>query len=226
MKKIIAVWMCLILGVACFTGCANNGETFEQKSHIADVEEITEVFIDVRDRKIEVAPSSDGQIHIDYFESAKEYYDLSVSDDHTLTMTAKNNKEWTDYIGGKPTADFRKIPLQIPDKLLKTLKLSTTNEDIILPELTVAGDISLSSQGGNVVLNKLNAKNTISLTAKNGDIIGSIVGSYDEYAISCDIKKGESNLPSIKESGTKTLTVSNNNGNIDIEFTAHKKTAC
>ncbi len=220
MKKIVAVWMCLILGAACFTGCANSGETFAQRSYTTEVEEITEVVIDVRDRQIEVTPSADGQVHIDYFESSKEYYDLSVTDGHTLTMTAKSDKEWTDYIGEKTASGFRKISLQLPDKLLKTLKLSTTNEDIILPELTVAGDISLSSQGGNIVLNKLNAENTISLTAKNGDITGSIVGSYDEYAISCEIKKGESNLPSTKENGTKTLTVSNNNGNIDIEFVA------
>lgn len=218
MKKIIAVWVCLILGAAFFTGCANSGETFTQKSYTAEAEEITEVFIDVRDRQIEVTLSPDDQVHIDYFDSSKEYYDISVSDGHALTMAAKSDKEWTDYIGGKPAADFRKISLRVPDKLLKTLKLSTTNENITLPELTVAGDVSLSSQGGNIVLDKLNAENTISLTAKNGDITGSIVGSYDEYAIFCDIKKGESNLPTAKENGTKMLTVSNNNGNIDIEF--------
>lgn len=218
MKRIITLLMCLILGAACLTGCANNNEAFVQKSYTVEAKEITEVFIDVRDRKIEVMLSPDDQIHIDYFDSSKEYYDISVSDGHTLTMTVENNKEWADYIGTKPAADFRKISLQLPDKLLKTLKLSTTNEDITLPELTVAGDVFLSSQGGNIILDKLNAENTISLTAKNGDITGSIIGSYDEYIISCDIKKGESNLPSTKENGTKTLVASNNNGNIEIEF--------
>lgn len=93
-----------------------------------------------------------------------------------------------------------------------------TNKDITLSELAVIGDISLSSQGGNLVLEQLNVEHTISLNAKNGDITGLIIGSYDEYAIFCDSKKGESNLPSSKENGTKTLTVSNNNGDIDIEF--------
>ena len=53
---------------------------------------------------------------------------------------------------------------------------------------------------------------------KNGDITGAIVGSYDDYAITCTVKKGESSLPEDKEGGSKTLTVSNNNGDIAIDF--------
>ncbi|NFT06264.1 DUF4097 domain-containing protein [Clostridium botulinum] len=218
MKRMVALLVCLVLGVTCLTGCANNNETFTPKSYTTKGEEITEVCIDVRDRQIEVMQSPDSQVHIDYFESSKEYYDISVSDSHTLTMTAKSDKEWTDYIGSKSAAGSRKISVQLPDRILTRLKLSTTNEDISLSALTVVGDISLSSQGGDIVFDKLNVKNTISINAKNGDVSGSIIGSYDDYAISCDIKKGKSNLPSSKENGTKTLMVSNNNGDIDIEF--------
>ena len=101
---------------------------------------------------------------------------------------------------------------------MTTLKISTTNENITLPALAVNGTVSLSSQGGNIVFDRLDVGNTISLSAKNGDITGLIVGSYDDYAISCDSKKGESNLPSSKKGGKKSLTVSNNNGDINIEF--------
>lgn len=218
MKKVVALLLCLALGAACLTGCANKDDAFTQKSYASEGEEITEIHIDVRDREIEVTLSPDNQVHIDYFESNKEYYDISVSEGHALTMTAESNKEWTDYIGGKPTAGSRKISLQLPNKLLSTLKLSTTNEDISLAALNVFGDISLASQGGNIVFDQLDAENTISLHAKNGDIKGSILGAYDDYAIFCESKKGESNLPASKENGTKTLTVANNNGDITIEF--------
>lgn len=218
MKKSVALMVCLILGVACLTGCAEDDETFTQKSYTAESEEITEVFVDVRDRQIEVTLSNDNQIHIDYSENGKEYYDISVSDNHTLTLTAVSDKGWMDYIGSKSASGSRKISLQIPDALLTALKISTTNEDISLPSLTVIDDLSLSSHGGNIVFDPLNVGKSIYLDAKNGDISGTIIGSYDDYAISCNVKKGESNLPSSKESGTKTLTVSNNNGDVDIEF--------
>lgn len=218
MKKIIILLSCLIFSVVCLTGCANSNEAFTQKSYVAESAEITEVCIDVQNRQIEVILSADDQIHIDYFENSKEYYNISVSDSHVLTMTAASDKEWTDYIGGESAVSSRKILLQLPDNLLTALKLSTTNEDISFSALTAIGDVSLSSQGGNIVFDKLNVDNTISIQAKNGDINGSIIGSYDDYAISCNIKKGECNLPASKETGTKTLTASNNNGDIDIEF--------
>lgn len=218
MKKIIALLTYFLLGAVCITGCTNSGEAYTEQSYTSEGKEITELCINVRDRQIEVMLSPDNQIHINYFESDKEYYDISVSDNHVLTMTAASDKEWTDYIGGKSADGFRKILLQVPDALLTALKIATTNENITLPALTVNGEVSLSSQGGNIIFDKLDVGNTINLKAKNGDITGFIAGSYDDYAISCDSKKGESNLSSNKKSDAKTLTVSNNNGDIDIEF--------
>lgn len=98
-------------------------------------------------------------------------------------MTAESDKNWTDYVGRKSSAGYRKISLQLPGTLLTMLKLSTTNEDISLPALTVAGDLSLSSHGGNIVIDKLNVGNSIHIDSKNGDISGTIIGSYDDYAI-------------------------------------------
>ena len=63
-----------------------------------------------------------------------------------LTMTAASDKELSDYIGGKTSAEDRKILLQIPDGLLEDLTLSTTNEDITVPGLTVTKNIDLSSK--------------------------------------------------------------------------------
>ena len=53
---------------------------------------------------------------------------------------------------------------------------------------------------------------------KNGNIIGSIIGSYDDYSISCQIKKGKTNLPSKKDGGFKQLNVVVNNGDAKIEI--------
>lgn len=216
MKRIIALFICLVLVTVSLTGCTNE-EVFKEKNYTAQGEEITEIQIDVRDRQIEVMLSPDNQVHIAYFENSKEYYDISVSDAHTLTMSATSDKAWTDYIGGKSMAGSRKIMLQVPDTRF-TLNLSTTNEDMSLSGLSTIEDISLSSQGGNIVFDKLGVENSINLSAKNGNITGTMIGSFDDFAITCNSKKGESNLPSSKEGGAKALNVSNNNGDIDIAF--------
>lgn len=218
MKKTAALLFCFIISTVCFNGCTDSGGTFAQKRYTPEAEGITEVYVDARDRQIEVIVSADNQIHIDYFENGKESYDISVTDGHILTMAAVNKKNWTDYIGGKSPAASRNITLHLPDALLIALSLSTTNEDISLPALAVARDVSLVSHGGNLIFDNLSAGNSIYLESKNGDISGTIIGSYEDYAISCVVKKGESNLPPNKEEGAKTLAVSNNNGDIAIAF--------
>ena len=62
--------------------------------------------------------------------------------------------------------------------------------------------------------------NAVNLTVKNGDISGTIAGSYEDFAIRSEIKKGESSLPDNKDGGEKTLNVSANNGDVNIEFAA------
>lgn len=217
-KKFLTLMAAFILAMGLFSGCSNTEETYTENSYTPSNVKITAINIDVRDREIEVSLSQDGQIHISYFESEKEFYDISISSDNVLSMTAMTNKKWTDYVGSKPAAGSRKIRLQIPDSLISSLTLTTTNENIILSELTVIDDIILSTNGGDINIERINAGNLIKLTAKNGDIEGSIVGGYDDFAIVSKIKKGKNNLPSTKSGGDKTLDVSNNNGNIDIDF--------
>ncbi len=217
MKKFILLVLCIALGGFALAGCSNSSEPFEEKSYTPDTQ-ISGINLDVRDREIEVSLSDDGKIHIGYFENSKEYYDISVSDENILTMTSASDKEWTDYIGAKPSAEDRKIFLQIPDALLDSLTLSTTNEDITVFALSVTGSISISSNGGNITFEGLDAVSGLTLNVKNGDISGTIAGSYDDFSIKSEIKKGESNLPDNKEGGEKALNVSCNNGDINIEF--------
>lgn len=217
MKKTTSFLSCLVLGSFILSGCSNSSEPFEEKSYTSDTQ-INEINLDVRDREIEVLLSEDEQVHIQYYENSKEYYDISVSDENVLTMVRASNKEWTDYIGAKTSAANRKISLQIPDKLLENFTLSTTNEDITLSALAVTGSINISSNGGNIAFGNLDVGGNLTLNVKNGDISGAIVGSYDDFSIQSEIKKGESNLPGHKDSGEKTLNVSGNNGDVNIEF--------
>lgn len=111
-EKIMLLVLCAALGSFALSGCSDKGKPFEKKSYTPDTL-IKEVNIDVRDRKIEVSLSEDEQVHIDYSENGKEYYDISVSNENVLAMTSAENKEWTDYIGGKPSVGERKILLLV-----------------------------------------------------------------------------------------------------------------
>ena len=217
MKKISSVVLFLILGSLILSGCSNSSQPFEEKNYTSDTE-IKEIRLDVRDREIEVSLSEDGKVHIKYYENSKEYYDISVTEENVLIMTSARDKEWTDYIGGKPSAQNRKISLQIPNALLKNLTLSTTNEDITLSALTVVQSINISSNGGNIAFGALSPGSALTLNVKNGNISGKIAGSYEDFAIQSEIKKGESNLPDNKYSGEKKLNVTCNNGDVSIEF--------
>lgn len=216
MKKTISLALCLIFGGFILSGCSNDGEPFEEKSYTADTL-VSGIDLDVRDREIKVSLSEDEKVHINYFENDKEYYDVSVTDGNVLTMAVVNDKEWTDYIGVKPSAENRKISLRIPNALLENLTLSTTNENITLPALSVSGSVSLNSNGGNISFGNLEAGSAMNLTVKNGNISGTVVGDYNGFSINSDVKKGKSNLP-VNKDGEKALNVSCNNGDVNIEF--------
>ncbi len=99
--------------------------------------QIHEINIDVRDREIEVSLSDDDQIHIMYYENSKEYYDISVFDDAVLSMTSESNKEWTDFIGGKPAAENRKIR-------------TSNGGDIAFESLHIGSDLTLDVKNGDI----------------------------------------------------------------------------
>lgn len=217
MGKIILSILCLLVSAFTLAGCSNNSKPFEEKIY-TPAAQISEINLDVQDREIEVTLSADEQIHIQYSENSQEYYEITVSDENVLTMTSTRDKEWTDYIGGKASAENRKILLQIPDARLENLTLSTTNENISLPALAISGNIVIHSKGGNITFEHLNVGSSLCLTVKNGNIEGTVIGSYNDFAIQTEIKKGDCNLPDKKTDGVKALNVSGNNGDVNIEF--------
>lgn len=201
------------------TACSNSsGGNFTAKTYSSSGKTIESVTINVLDREIDVSVSDDTQVHIDYFESEKEYYSISVSDDNVLKMEFLQDKQWTDFIGAKPAAEYRKINVKIPHSLLTNLTITSTNEPIKLSPLMVSDSISLSSNGGNIEFEKIYVGKALTISAKNGSINGTIIGSYDAFSIICEIKKGECNLPLKKADGEKLLKANCNNGDIKINF--------
>lgn len=215
MKKRFAAALGLLLLAALLSGCGADEEPFLQKTYTAE-ETVRAVSIDVRDREIEVTRSADGQTRLLYSENSKEYSHFTLVDG-TLTVQSAGDKTWTDYIGAKSSAN-RKLELQIPDGQLEELRLATTNENLTLQDLTVAGGVTLESNGGDIAFARLDVGASLTVSSKNGDVTGAVVGSIDDFAIESAVKKGESTLPERTEGGEKMLRVSANNGDVDIVF--------
>lgn len=208
--------LCSLACVLLLTGCSND-QHFVEQNYVSNTDNINSIVINVEDRDISVDISNDDQIHINYFESEKEYYDISTNNS-TLSMTIKYDKSWTDYIGSKPSISYRKIRISIPSNMIDNLSITTTNENINLSSLSMLDSISLDANGGNIHFTEVSVGNNINLNTKNGNINGSIVGSWDDFAITCEIKKGDTNLPENKTDGEKSLNVNCNNGDVNIAF--------
>lgn len=95
-----------------------------------------------------ISPSADADVHVSYYESEKEYYAIDLSGEGVLSITLETDKDWTDYIGTKPSDSYRKLNISVPEGLLHDLTVKTTNENVKVSYIDVAGTMSLDSNGG------------------------------------------------------------------------------
>lgn len=204
------------------SGCS--GQTsgvVKEQQYSAASSDVAEINISVKDRAIEILPSSDGEIHITYFESDKEFYEITVNENKVLTMQSASDKELSDYFGLSGDS-MRSIKLEVPNPLPCKLVISSTKNDVVLPEIVVEGGIDIQINDGAIALDSISVQGDISLNAKNGNISGNLIGNYEDYSIQANAHKGDSNLPENKAEGTKALIVNTNNGDIEIEFTGRE----
>ena len=132
-------------------------------------------------------------------------------------MTLDLDQSWTDFVGVQPAAEYRTVCVYLPQELTD-VSVSTTNEAISATGTIAAQNVTMSVNGGELSFRKIAAEKSVTLNAKNGNITGTILGSWDDYAIVCNVKKGESSLPENKTGGSKTLSVDCNNGDVEVEI--------
>ena len=138
---------CLVMGLCVLSGCSA-ADDFVAGTYEVDAAEVRNIVVDVTDRSITVSPSSDGQVHIDYFHSPKEFYNISL-EDGTLTMKYDEDKNWTDFISVKPADSVRQIDIRVPENTISSLTADTKNEGISVSNLEL-DDIDLYSNGGDI----------------------------------------------------------------------------
>ena len=216
MKKTAILFAAVSFGLAgSLSGCASD-EDFTAQQYVAEGE-VVSLSIDVSDRAVKLMPSEDGKLRIDYYESEKTSYDISLSEEGVLSVTLDLDQSWTDFVGVQPAAEYRTVCVYLPQELTD-VSVSTTNEAISATGTIAAQNVTMSVNGGDLTFGKIAAEKSVTLNAKNGNITGTILGSWDDYAIACNVKKGESSLPENKTGGSKTLSVDCNNGDVALSF--------
>lgn len=216
-KKLTSIFS-IFTFIILVSGCSNQlSENIKEKSYSASANDIEEINISVKDRKIKIIPSTDDEIRISYYENEKEFYTISMNENGILSMQSESDRDISDYFGIS-SPDSHLITLEIPSSFHGNMVIKTTNNNIILPEIHIAGDLNIDINNGDILLNKLFVQKNITLHAKNGGISGILNGSYDDFEINSEARKGNNNLPTSKEGGNKTLTATTNNGDINIVF--------
>ena len=87
-----------------------------------------------------------------------------------MTIQLISDKEWTDFIGTKPEAQYRQISVQLPENVVSDLFVKTTNADVNMQPTIVNNSLLLDVNGGNISFDLLSAGSNIDLTVKNGNI--------------------------------------------------------
>lgn len=209
----------LAITMVIVSGCSNQSSVeVKEEQYSTSSSDISEINISVKDRAIEILPSSDGEIHITYSQNDKEFYQIGLDNNGVLTMQSASNKELSDFFGLKGDS-MRSIKLEVPNPLPCDLVISSTKNDINIPEIVIEGNIDIQINDGTIFLENVLAQSGLTLYTKNGNISGTLNGTYEEFNIQSKAHKGESNLPENKAAGIKELNANTNNGNIEIAFT-------
>ena len=145
MKKFLIGAMALGCAVCCLalaSGCKNEG-SFSAQSYSCAGEEVRNVSVDVRDSAVEIAPSEDGTLRIEYYESESRTYGIAL-EGGTLSVSLVSEGGIGNFFGVQPDVGFRTLRLYVPDGL-GTLAVTTTNEDITLASVSCTDSVSRAS---------------------------------------------------------------------------------
>lgn len=121
------------------------------------------ITIDDRNVPITIKQSSDGDIHFEYSENEKDYYD--ITENGNIRFVKKTNYRWYDHFFN---FDFsqRSFVIYLPQNYSGSLDIGTTNGNIDIGNVT-ADNIILSSTNGRCTIENVVSKKGINADTTN-----------------------------------------------------------
>ena len=140
MSKRISIALLLVFAALLTTGCVGRADDpYVAGSYSTG--QAQEIIMDVRDRRIEVLPSEDDQIHLDYFQNETERYAIELADGILTVNYAPIQRVARTISALNLNAAMRVITLRLPHSL-RALTISTTNADVCFGRVSIAGDLN------------------------------------------------------------------------------------
>lgn len=109
-------------------------------------------------------------------------------------------------------------PVQLKDVHTGDVEVYTTNDAVLLQQVTASGTVDVKTTNDTIELHALAAGEAIRLSSTNDPIRGDIKGEAKDFSIYTHTTNGKSNLPDALELGEKTLEIFTTNADIAVEF--------
>ncbi len=140
MKKSILTMCLFIFGGLFLTGCGADSssakEEFKKNNYVVEASKVDGINMNIDRSDIEIKTSSGDQILVDYYESEKQTYDITL-DGTTLNINTKLNKDSSDYVRIEDSPESKIVTLTLPDSVINLLNVELSNGDLSLTPMNV-----------------------------------------------------------------------------------------
>lgn len=196
---------------------------------------VSVVKIQAEDRGVQIVPSMDNQVRIQY-EGQEEDEIIYHEIDGIFYFRQRERRKFS-FLKFEFFKKASIIMLEVPKNTLNQIEVISQNGGIKCRDIAIEGNLSLITSNGGILVEKVDAKSIkmkttngalkidgvmakdIELKTTNGSIKGTVIGNNSDYEINSKTSNGSNNLPNGWGMGkVKKLSALTTNGSISVEF--------
>lgn len=191
-KLIVTAAICLVAGLVIF--CIGFGIADFEFKNLSSESDYTEktfdssevyntIVVEDKDSDVDIVKSEDDKFHVSYFENEKKQYEVKEKN-NVLSLTVKDKNKWYDSIFNYNYKN-RKTTIEVPEAFYGKIVAQTSNSYISLSDIK-ATDIEAITSNDDIIIENVTCDGTLTATSSNGSInIDKInIGSEAEFKTS------------------------------------------
>lgn len=143
---------------------------YEQAHEMIPPDGLGRLVIQADNRRLEVGPSQDGNIHIQYYKVGSQEYTLLKSDE-TLTLRHSDPRPWHAFLSGGMFSDAASYPIRVelPDGLHAQVELATSNASIHMEGVQLDAGLKANTSNAGITTQDLSCTDA-ELTTDNAGV--------------------------------------------------------